>query len=266
MYVQADGLRLRYELDGPAGAPVVTFNHALGAELDMWKPQLDAFVDRFRVLRYDVRGHGGSDVPEGPYSLADLVEDLEALLQVLGIEQTHLVGLSMGGMIAQRFALEHPDMLSSLVLCDTTSEIPEQAKGSWDERIRKAEAEGMDPQVEPTVERWLTEDYRREHPETADWIRSMIRGTDPRGYIGCCHAIRELALTERLPEIQTPTLVVVGDQDPGTPPSVARAIHERIAGSGMHVIEGAAHLTNVQKAAEFNRVVHGFVSKHDRAL
>lgn len=261
--ITANGVDVHYELERTSEGAVVTLSHALGVSSRMWRRQATELGDRWRVLRYDARGHGESGVPEGPYTLDELVEDAKHMLDGLGIDKTHFVGLSMGGMIGQLFALRHPDRLHSLVLCDTTSEVAEEAKPNWDERIRLAREQGMEPHVEPTLQRWLTAPYRERHPEVADEVRAWLRATDPRGYIGCCHAIRELNLTEQLERIRVPTLVLVGADDPGTPPDVARRLHERIPGSQMHVIESAAHLSNVEQPETFNRLLRDFLVAHD---
>ncbi|MFQ5899332.1 MAG: alpha/beta fold hydrolase, partial [Candidatus Methylomirabilia bacterium] len=156
MQITVNGLSIHYTLEGPPSGPVITMSHSLAANLSMWDPQLPALSSRYRVLRYDTRGHGGTEVSEEPYSLDRLVEDARALLQALGITRTHFIGLSMGGMVAQILALRAPELLESLVLCDTTSRVPPEAKPTWDERIGTAQRDGMAPLVEPTIGRWFT--------------------------------------------------------------------------------------------------------------
>src|SRR5437870_1806066 len=168
MNVTANGIRMHYALEGPAGAPVVTLSHSLAARLEMWEPQVKALAGRWRVLRYDTRGHGGSDAPAGPYTLDELAEDARALLGALGISTTHWVGLSMGGMIGQTLALKAPELFASLVLCDTTSRVPPEAKPQWEERIRTADTEGMESLVEPTLGRWFTPPFRERQPEVVE--------------------------------------------------------------------------------------------------
>jgi 3-oxoadipate enol-lactonase len=214
------------------------------------------------VLRYDTRGHGGTDAPAGAYTLEQLAEDARALLRGLGIPRTHWIGLSMGGMIGQTLALGSPDVLASLALCDTSSRIPPEAGPAWDDRIRTAERQGMEPLVEPTVNRWFTERFRAS--ATADRVRVMIRGTKPAGYVGCCHAIAALDLTDRLGAIALPTLVVVGEDDPGTPVAASRIIHERIRGSELVILRSAAHLSNLEQPEEFTRAVMEFLARVSR--
>lgn len=263
MEASIHGVSLHYGLEGDLQGPTVTLSHSLGAHSGIWDPQRPVLQERFQVLRYDTRGHGSSGTPAGPYRLRDLADDVCGLLDALQIERTHFVGISMGGMIGQLLALEHPERLRSLVLADTTSEIPEAMQPVWDERIRVTRERGMEPHVEPTMERWFTATFRESHPEVVDRVREMVRNTDPRGYVSCCEAIQSLDLTDRLEEIRVPTLVVVGAEDPGTTPDVARAIHQRIPGSELEIIESAAHLCNMEQSDAFNRVVGEFLERHD---
>lgn len=259
MKITANGISVNYSLDGPANAPVVTLSHSLACASGMWDPQMPALTQRWRVLRYDTRGHGGTDAPAGAYTLDMLADDALALLDALGIQQTHWVGLSMGGMIGQTLALRAPGRLRSLVLCDTTSRVPPEARPIWEERIRTAETQGMEPLVEPTIGRWFTPPFIQGHPEIVDRIRAMIRATSPRGYVGCCHAIAALDLTDRLPAIKLPTAVIVGEQDQGTPVAASRTIHERIAGSRLTIIPSASHLSNVEQPEIFTRTLVDFL-------
>ncbi len=261
MKITANGISINYALEGPASAPVVTLSHSLATNLSMWDPQIPALASRYRVLRYDTRGHGGTDAPEGVYSLEQLAEDARALLLALGIARTHFVGLSMGGFIGQILALEYPRMLQSLVLCDTTSRGPADAKPVWDERIQVAQSQGMEPHVEPTIGRWFTAPFREQRPDVVNPVRAMIRSTRPAGYIGCCHAITALDLTDRLQAITVPTLVIVGEEDLGTPVAASRTIHERIKGSELVILKSASHLSNVEQPEAFSRAMTTFLAK-----
>jgi 3-oxoadipate enol-lactonase len=261
MQISANGIRVNYTLDGPASAPVVTLSHSLATDLSMWDPQMNALTARHRVLRYDTRGHGGTDAPAGAYSLEQLAEDARALLRALGIARTHWVGLSMGGMIGQILALRAPDLFLSLTLCDTSSRIPPEAKPLWQERIKTAETQGMEPLVEATISRWLTAPFREQRKDVVDWVRAMIRATNPRGYAGCCHAIAALDLTDRLPAIKLPTLIVVGEEDQGTPVAASRAIQAQIAGAQLEILKSAAHLSNVEQPEAFTRAVTSFLAR-----
>ncbi|OGL05400.1 MAG: 3-oxoadipate enol-lactonase, partial [Candidatus Rokubacteria bacterium RIFCSPLOWO2_02_FULL_71_18] len=247
MKVTANGIGVSYTLDGPAGAPVVTLSHSLAATSAMWEPQLKALTARWRVLNYDTRGHGATDAPAGGYTLDQLAEDARQLLAALGVKTTHFVGLSMGGMIGQTLALKAPELFASLVLCDTSSRVPPEARPTWEERIRTAETQGMEPIVEATIGRWFTAPFRDARRDVVDPVRAMIRATPPAGYAGCCHAISQLDLTDRLPAIKIPTLVIVGEEDQGTPVAAARAIQERIQGAELVILKSAAHLSNLEQ-------------------
>jgi 3-oxoadipate enol-lactonase len=263
MKITANGISINYQLEGPAGGPVVTLSHSLASDLSMWGPQVPALASRYRVLRYDTRGHGGTDAPAGPYALEQLAEDARALLHALGIARTHFIGLSMGGFIGQLLALTHPEMLQGLVLCDTTSRVPSEAGPMWDERIRVAQTQGMGPDVEPTIGRWFTAPFRERRADVVNPVRAIIRGTHPQGYIGCCHAIAALDLTDRLGGIRVPTLVIVGEDDPATPVAASRMIHERIQGSELVILKSASHLSNLEQAEAFNRAITTFLERHD---
>jgi 3-oxoadipate enol-lactonase len=260
--LKANGITMRAVLEGPARAPVVTLSHSLAASLDMWRPQVPALVGRFRVLRYDVRGHGESEAPAPPYTLQELANDVHALLSKLGIERTHFVGLSMGGMIGQQLAVDHPDLLGSLVLADTLSAYPPEAMAMWQGRIDAASGpSGMEPLVEPTITRWFTDPFVRAEPVTIDWIRSMIRSTAPAGFIGCCQALMQLNVTERLRNVNVPTQIIVGREDPTTPMSGAETIRDAIPGARLMVIEDAAHISNVEQPQAFNDTLIGFLTE-----
>ena len=263
MKITANGISINYQLEGPSGGPVVTLSHSLATNLSMWDPQMTALLSRYRILRYDTRGHGGTDTPAGPYTLEQLAEDVRALLGAMGIARTHFIGLSMGGFIGQLLALSHPELLQSLVLCDTTSRIPPEARPTWDERIRVAQIRGMEPHVEPTIGRWFTPPFREQRADLVNPVRAIIRGTPPQGYIGCCHAIAALDLTDHLGGVRVPTLVIVGEDDPATPVAASRTIHERIQGSELVILKSASHLSNLEQPEAFNRAVTAFLAKHD---
>ncbi len=262
MRVTVNGIGIHYTLNGSASAPVVTLGHSLATNLSMWEPQAEALASRYRVLRYDTRGHGGTEAPAGSYTLEQLAEDARALLLALGIQRTHFVGLSMGGMIGQVLALTYPEMLRTLILCDTSSRIPPEARPTWDERVRVAESQGMEPHVEPTIARWFTPPYIAGHSAVIDGVRRMIRETPPIGYAGCCQAIKLLDLTDRLSAIRIPTLIIVGEDDIGTPVEASRTIHQRIAGSELVILKSASHLSNIEQAEAFTSAVLAFLEKN----
>ncbi len=260
MKVKANGIQVNYTVEGEG--PWVVMSHSLACNLSMWDEQAAALSKRYRVLRYDLRGHGGTEAPSGDYTFDMLAYDAHALLDALGIKSCHWVGLSIGGMIGQEFALKFPGVFKTLVLADTSSRNPPEAKPVWEARVKTAREKGMDGVVEPTLQRWLTEPYRKSHPETAARLAAMIRSTPVAGYAGCCAAIPTLDFTDRLKSIKIPTLVIVGEQDPGAPPEVAKVIHQNIAGSELVVIPSAAHIANLEQAAAFNRALVAFLDKH----
>jgi 3-oxoadipate enol-lactonase len=261
MKIAVNGIRMNYKLEGPSTGSVVMLSHSLATDLTMWDAQIDALTRRHRLLRYDTRGHGGSDAPGGVYSLSQLAKDACGILDALGIERAHFIGLSMGGMIGQVLALEAPNRLLSLVLCDTTSRTPADARPAWDERIRIAGSAGMAPLVDPTLARWFTRGFRERRSDIVDRIRDLIRNTAPEGYIGCCHPISSLDVTNALERITVPTMVIVGEDDPGTPVAAAAVIHEKIPKSELAIIRSASHLSNVEQAEEFNRIVIEFLNR-----
>jgi 3-oxoadipate enol-lactonase len=261
MNITVNGISVHYTLEGPASGPVITMSNSLASNLSMWEPQMPVLTSRYRVLRYDTRGHGGTEATAGPYSLDELSEDVRALLQALGITRTHFIGLSMGGMIGQIIAIKCPQMLQSLVLCDTMSRVPTEAKPMWDDRIHTAETGGMEPLVEPTLARWFTEPFRQKGSPVLDQVRTMIRSTPPRGYTGCCHAIAALNLTDHLKAITLPTLIIVGEDDPATPVAASHVIHEQIRGSELVILKSAAHLSNLEQPEAFNQALTAFLPK-----
>jgi 3-oxoadipate enol-lactonase len=261
MNITVSGISVHYMLEGPVSGPVITMSNSLASNLSMWEPQMPVLTSRYRVLRYDTRGHGGTDATAGPYSLDELSEDVRALLQALGITRTHFIGLSMGGMIGQIIAIKYPQMLQSLVLCDTMSRVPTEAKPMWDDRIHTAETGGMEPLVEPTLARWFTEPFRQKGSPVLDQVRTMIRSTPPRGYTGCCHAIAALNLTDHLKAITLPTLIIVGEDDPATPVAASHVIHEQIRGSELVILKSAAHLSNLEQPEAFNQALTAFLPK-----
>jgi 3-oxoadipate enol-lactonase len=259
MRINANGIRMNYELSGKKGAPGVVLSHSLSTNLLMWNPQIDALNPYFQILRYDTRGHGATDAPSGSYTLELLAEDIIGLLDALGMDRVHFVGLSMGGMIGQCLVLNHPHRLKSLVLCDTASTVPAEAQPVWEERLDKVRKKGMEALFEETMERWFTPAFLRQNPPMVKLIREQILATPVAGYIGCAEAIRRLNYLDRISGIKTPTLIMVGEDDPGTPVSASEAMHERISGSNLVVLPSARHLSNVEQTEAFNAALLKFL-------
>jgi 3-oxoadipate enol-lactonase len=259
MRIKANGIQMNYELSGKKGAPVVVLSHSLSSSLEMWNPQMEALNPHFQVLRYDIRGNGGSDAPSGAYTLELLGNDVIKLLDALNINKVHFVGLSIGGMIGQSLALNHAHRLRSLALCDTASIVPQEAQPIWQERINKVLSKGMEALLDETMERWFTPAFLRKGSLMVDIIRKQILDTPVKGYIGCAEAIRKLNYLDRLSEIKMPTLIMVGEDDPATPVSASVAMHERISNSKLVILPSARHLSNVEQTEAFNTALLTFL-------
>jgi 3-oxoadipate enol-lactonase len=262
MKAKTNGIETNYELHGKDGAPWLVLSHSLACSVRMWDPQIEALKGSYRILAYDTRGHGASEAPQGAYTLEMLADDLKALLDALGVKDPHYCGLSMGGMIGQTFALRYPGVFRTLMLADTTSRYPTEAGPLWEQRIAIAKEKGMQPLVQPTLERWFTEDFRKSNPEPVAAIAKLIASTPVAGYAGCCHAIPKINVTGRLKEIQAPILVICGDKDPGTPPAMAEEIHRNAPGSKLVMIPNAAHLSNLENPAAFTKAMQEFMAAH----
>ncbi|MBI2941769.1 MAG: alpha/beta fold hydrolase [Chloroflexi bacterium] len=255
----ANGIGISYVATG-AGEPV-TLIHALGLDHTMWDPQVPALARQFRAIRYDVRGHGRSEHPPGPYSLELFAEDLHGLLQAIGLESSHVIGISMGGMIAQTFALMFPDEVRSIVLAGTASEHSVEVRRAFEQRARTAEERGIDPLADAAIARWFTAATRRGQPELVNNIAGLLRRTDPRTYAASCRAVADLDLTERLQESRAPALILAGAEDPVTTVDTAWLMHEHLPGSELQVIPNASHLSNLEQPDVFNRLVIDFLTR-----
>jgi 3-oxoadipate enol-lactonase len=259
MKITANGIEIQYTVEGEG--PWVTMSHSLACNLSMWDAQAKVLSREFKVLRFDTRGHGQSSAPAGPYTLDELADDAKGLLDALEIRRTHWVGLSMGGMIGETFALRYPGIFESLVLADTTSRRPPGADKMWGDRVRIAEEQGMEALVESTLARWFTEPYRNARKDVMARIGGDIRNTPVAGFAGCCHAISKIDLLDRLKEIECPVFIMVGEEDHGTPPEMARAIHDNLPGSELQIIKSAAHLSNVEQPEVFNQALLKFLGE-----
>jgi 3-oxoadipate enol-lactonase len=264
MRIKANGIQMNYELTGKDDEAVVIFSHSLGCSLAMWDPQIDSLEPHFRILRYDTRGHGLSQASVGAYTLELLGQDAIALLDALDIDAVHWVGLSMGGMIGQYVALNHADRLRSLILCDTSAAIPEEAQPLWQERIDAARDKGMEALIEAVMERWLSPSFIGGDSVMVAQIRKQFLATSVDGYVGCSEAIRKHNCLDQLANINIPTLIVVGEDDPGTPVAASKAMHERIPNSKLIVMPSARHLSNVEQPKLFNSALLDFLGKESK--
>jgi 3-oxoadipate enol-lactonase len=250
-------------VDGPENAPVLVLGNAQATSTAMWEPQLAALTERFRLVRYDHRGHGGSPVPAGPYTLADLGADLLALLDSLGLERVHLGGLSLGGMVAMWVAAHEPSRVDRLALLCTSARFgpPEL----WSRRIETVRAHGIESIADTLLSRWFTPEFDK--PDVIGWARDMLTATPAAGYMGCCAAIQTMDLRPVLGAITAPTLVIAGAADPATPPEHARVIAAGIPGARLEIVPDAAHLANVEQPEAVTALLldHLEGGRHDRA-
>jgi 3-oxoadipate enol-lactonase len=258
--IQANGISINYRLDGPEDGPVVMLSNSLISNYSMWDDQLEAITNAgFRMLRYDTRGHGGTDAPDMPYSITLFADDVIGLLDALDIAKVHFVGLSMGGFIAQLLGANHPERILSLALCDTACVMPTEKL--WNDRIADAKSGGTEALADATLGRWFTAPYHLSNPEEISRVREMINASNATGYIGCAGAIRDMSQCHVLSEIKVPTIVVVGESDPACPVSSAEVLHEGVEGSEFVIIKESAHLPNIEKRDEFNSILIGFLNK-----
>lgn len=256
-FARVNGVVIHHELRGPADAPVIVFSNSLGTDFRIWNAVAAKLEDSFRLVFYDKRGHGLSEATPAPYALSDHVADLSALLDHLGIARAAVVGLSVGGMIAQGFAALHPDKVAALVLCDTAHKIGTEAL--WNDRIAAVTGKGIASLAGAVMERWFTPAYRT--PDNPDFVgyTAMLTRTTVDGYAGTCAALRDADLTESTRALTVPTLLIVGDQDGSTPPDLVRGTAELIRGSEFRIIEGAGHLPNIEQPDAVADLVRTFL-------
>ncbi len=253
-----DGTRIFYQLDGAEGRPVLLLSNSLGTALEMWAPQLTTLAERFRVLRYDSRGHGRSDVPPGPYAIARLGRDALALLDGLGIDRAAFAGVSKGGMVGMWLGVNAPERITHLALCNTSAHVG--APEVWDQRIATVRAEGMAAIVPGVIDRWFTKRFQAAEPMSVEQIAAMLRTNPPEGYAACCAAVRDMDQRAAIRAIRVPTLVIAGRHDLATPPDHARLIAESIA-RARYVELDAAHLSNIEQAGPFTRHLLDFLTE-----
>lgn len=248
-------VRAHHRVEGPEDAPVVVLSNSLGTTHEMWDQQAKALSARFRVLRYDTRGHGDSPVPPGPYSMADLGGDVIELLDGLGLERASFCGLSIGGMTGLWLAVNVPERLDRLVLCSTTAHLP--PRELWLERAALVRAEGTAAVADSVLGRWFTPGFAEHEPAAVGRVREMLLSTPAEGYAACCEAIAEHDLRAELGGITAPTLVIAGEEDPATPPEHARRLEEGIPGARLLVVPDARHLANVEQPEAITRAIDG---------
>jgi 3-oxoadipate enol-lactonase len=248
-----------YDLLGPEQAPVVVLSCSLGTDRSMWNPQIPALSERFRVLRYDLRGHGSSPAPPGPYAISDLGEDLLALLDELEIERATLCGVSIGAMTSIWAGAHAPDRVRRLVLCCTSARFSPEAADVYRARARTVREHGVDVVADGALERWFTPGFREANPDLMSQIRRGLTSTSSEGYAGCCDALAAMDLRRDLGAINAPALVIAATDDPATPPEHGRLIADGIRGARFELIAGAAHLASIEKAEQVTQLILGFI-------
>jgi 3-oxoadipate enol-lactonase len=234
---------------------------SLGTDMSMWAPQARALERRFRVLCWDIRGHGQSPVPPGPYTVAELGADLLGLLDRLGIERASLCGLSIGAMISLWAAAHAPERIDRLVACCTTAHFEAEASSSYQERAARVRSEGLEPLADAVVARWFTPAFAARCPHVVARLRDGLTATPPEGYAGCCEALAKLDLRPELPAIAAPTLVLTGDCDAATPPDHGRAVADAVAGAQLAHVACAAHLASVERAELVTTLILRFLAE-----
>lgn len=262
MHARINDITMSFESAGPVGAPAVVLHHPLATNLGTWDALTSALTPTYRVIRFDARGHGKTEAPKGAYALETLAADVIGLMDHLGIDRARFLGLSMGGMVGQLLGLLHGKRFHALSLVSTTSRVPPEAQPLWDERIRNSPLTGMAGTVDTALGRWLSPDARKNRPALVERLTQMMLTTPVDGYVGWCHAIRKLDVTERLGAITVPTQVIVGALDPSTTPAAAEAIASRIKGASLVIMPGVSHMLQEEAPEAFAGHVLPFFAAH----
>lgn len=242
---------VHHTLEGPDDAAVLVFSNSLGTTGVMWDAQAAALSDRFRVLRYDARGHGSTPATRGPYTVGDLAGDVIDLIDRLELERVSFCGLSIGGMTGMWLGVNAPERIDRLAICCTGMQLPPAEM--WTERAAQVRAEGMGCVIDATMERWFTPGFRERSPEVVGRIREIFLTTNPEGYAGCCEALAQFDMRGQLDAIAAPTLVIAGEDDPVGTPERAGAVGEEIEGSRVVILPEARHLAAVEQADAVTR-------------
>jgi 3-oxoadipate enol-lactonase len=260
--ITANGVSFNCAIDGPEGAPWITFSNSLATNISMWDAQVEALKGDYRMLRYDKRGHGGTEAVEGPYNWDMLVGDVVALWDELNIEKSHFVGLSMGGMTAFGLAQDHADRLLGTVASNTRADAPPAFRDGWDGRIATAQENGMAAMAGPTVERWCSDEFLASGSPTLDKMKEMVASTSVIGFAGCGYALKELNFQDRLGEINTPMLFIGGKEDGATPSENMKLIHQQVAGSKFMELSPAGHLSNLEQPEAYSAALRDYLGAY----
>jgi 3-oxoadipate enol-lactonase len=258
MKTKANGITINYQIDGPDDAPCLVFSNSLATTIAMWDEQAAALRDKFRVLRYDQRGHGATDAPAGRYPFDTLLADALGLLDALSIKTAHFAGLSMGGATALGLAEKHPERFGRIIICDSPCQSTPQSSAQWEERIVVAREKGMAALVEPTIGRWFPAETVAKNPPHLDKVRGMIRDTPVNGFIGCAAALADHNYVSAIASVKCPVLFLVGEKD--APGPAMRKLNEKLPGSHFVELPGAGHISNMDRPAEFTRAIRDFLS------
>ena len=256
--VDADGCRLNVAVEGRDGGPTLMLSNSLGTTMQLWEPQMPALTKVFRVIRYDRRGHGKSDIGATPYSIERFGRDVLAILDDLNIARTHWCGISMGGMVGQWLAAHAPERFDKVILANTACYYPDPS--GWDARITAIREGGLAAIADTVMNAWFTADFRERAPQVVAKMKAMLTATPAEGYIACCEALRTLDLRALLPTISRPTLVIAGRHDPSTPLAAGELIRSQIPRASMTILD-AAHISNVEQPHAFTDAVVGFLTQ-----
>ena len=256
--INADGCLINVSVEGRDGGPTLMLSNSLGCTMQMWEPQMAALKQLFRVIRYDRRGHGKSDVPPGPYSMERFGRDVLAILDDLNIEKVHWCGLSMGGMVGQWLGANAPERFGKLILANTTSHYADPT--NWLNRIKAIKEGGIASIADTVISGWLTADFREREPQVAARMKAMLIASPVEGYLACCEALSTLDQRALLPKIKSPTLVIAGRQDMSTPIASAELIRSQIPSASLTILD-AAHISNVEQPHAFTEAVVGFLTQ-----
>lgn len=259
-FLDANGTRFNYRIDGPASAPVILFSNSLGTNLSMWDRQVPALEQKFRVLRYDMRGHGLTKVTPGLYTLTGLAQDVVGVLDALKIERAHFCGISVGGALGQWLGVNAANRFKSLTLSNTAARIG--TTDAWNTRIQDVREGGMASVADAVVSRWFTDDFKKKSPDAVESTRQMLLHTPPEGYVATCAALREMDQRETVAHIAVRTLVIAGAKDAVTTPADARFLVERIA-DAQYAELNAAHLSNIEDAEAFTKALINFLVQQE---
>jgi len=260
MQIKSNGTTFNCVVEGPAGAPWITLSHALANNLTLWDEIAAGLSDRYRVLRYDQRGHGASEAVPGPYSFPMLIDDVLGIWDHLGVEKSHWIGLSIGGMIGYGLGIHHPERLHTIIACDSRPDAPPDYAAYFQSRIDKARDKGMEGVVESTIERWFTPETLAENPPVLDRVRQMIRTTTPVGHEGCCEALKTLAYGPDLHKIPVPVLFIGGEKDKGAPPETLAEGAQKVQQGKHVVISAAGHISALENPPEVMNALESWLS------